>query len=92
MRIGGRLRVGFPPFSDPNDDLDPTLNPNHGKGNDTNTTGERPGFKDATVGVSSLLDEETRKCWQARTTVSSGPSGAALSMGRTNATSDTYHA
>ena len=47
---------------------------------------ERPGSRDPSVGVSSLYGEETLPCRQEGTTVSSGPSGAALSMSRTNAT------
>ena len=47
---------------------------------------ERPGSRDPSVGVSSLYGEETLPCRQEGTTVTSGPSGAALSMSRTNAT------
>ena len=50
---------------------------------------ERPGSRNPSVGVSSLYGEETLPCRQEGTTVSSGPSGAALSMSRTNATCDT---
>ena len=50
---------------------------------------ERPGSRDPSVGVSSLRGEETLLCRKEGTTVSSGPSGAALSVSRTNATCDT---
>ena len=47
---------------------------------------ERPEFSDPSVGVSTLLGEETLQSRQEETTVSSGSSGVALLMSRTNAT------
>ena len=41
------------------------------------------------MGVYSLQGEETLLCGEEGTTVSSGPSGAALSMSHMNATYDT---
>eukprot|EP00963_Diacronema_lutheri_P010266 scaffold995_cov358-Pavlova_lutheri.AAC.13 len=59
------------------------------EGQDPSGSIERPGSRDPSVGVSSLLGEETLSCRQAGTTVPNGPAGAGLSIGRTNATSDT---
>eukprot|EP00963_Diacronema_lutheri_P005776 scaffold458_cov424-Pavlova_lutheri.AAC.3 len=50
---------------------------------------ERLGCRDPSMGVSSLLREETLSCSLAGTTASNGPTGTALSMGGTNPTSDT---
>eukprot|EP00963_Diacronema_lutheri_P014368 scaffold2862_cov458-Pavlova_lutheri.AAC.1 len=50
---------------------------------------ERPGSRDPPVGVSSPNREESLSCRQTGTMVPNGPVGSGLSIGRTNATSDT---
>lgn len=69
VRIGGRPRVGFPPFSDPNRDVDPTLVTilaNQEKPYETQTWNEqhRINPRVASLACSSRLMERTEETLQ----------------------------